>query len=147
MRFLLDANLPRSAAPVADRAGDVAVHGRDVGLGDAPDDVIAADATANGLVLVTRDLDFAHVRLNAPAEHAGIVVLRWSEHAPAAEVCGVFKLLLARREVVERLAGHLAVVDEARVRVRPPLDRSCEDASTWLGNSSRRLERTLAHGT
>jgi predicted nuclease of predicted toxin-antitoxin system len=122
MRFLLDANLPRSAVSVAARAGDEAVHVRDVGLGDAPDDVIAAYATEHGRVLVTRDLDFADVRRYAPAEHAGIVVLRLSEHAVVAEICGVFELLLAHREVVERLAGHLAVVDEARVRVRPPLD-------------------------
>lgn len=84
MRFLLDANLPRSAVSVAVRAGDEAVHVRDVDLGDAPDDVNAAYARAQGLVLVTRDLDFADVRIYAPAEHAGIVVPRRSEHAVAA---------------------------------------------------------------
>lgn len=84
--------------------------------------MIAAYARAHVLVLATRDLDFADVRIYAPAEHAGIVVLRLIQHAVVAEICGVFELLLARREVVERLAGHLAVVDGTRVRVRPSLD-------------------------
>lgn len=44
MRFLLDANLPRSATSVAKQAGDEAVHVSEVGLGDAPDHVIATYA-------------------------------------------------------------------------------------------------------
>ena len=41
MRFLVDANLPRSLADAARAAGDEATHVRDVGLGDASDDAIA----------------------------------------------------------------------------------------------------------
>jgi predicted nuclease of predicted toxin-antitoxin system len=122
MRFLLDANLPRSATSVAKQAGDEAAHVSEVGLADAPDHVIATYARTHGLVLVTRDLDFADVGVYPPTAHAGIVVLQLSEHAIAAEICRVFGLLLAQREVVERLAGHLAVVEGARVRVRPPLE-------------------------
>lgn len=107
---------------VAAYTGDEVVHVCDVGLGDAPDDVIAAYANAAGVVLVTRDLDFADIRVYPPADHAGIVVLRLSEHAVASEIRAVFERFLAQREVVGRLAGHLAVVDGDRVRVRPALD-------------------------
>lgn len=122
MRFLLDANLPRSAAAAAVANGDEALHVRDIGLGDATDEQIAAHAPAHALVLVTRDLDFADVRTYPPAGSPGIVVLRMPEHAIASEIAAVLGRFVARRDIVERLAGRLAVVDREQVRVRPPLE-------------------------
>ena len=62
MRFLVDANLPRSAVAALTRDGHTAEHVRDVGLGNAPDHLIAAHARNVGACLITRDLDFADVR-------------------------------------------------------------------------------------
>ena len=41
MRFLLDASLPRSAAPMLRQLGHEAADVRDIGMGRATDDVIA----------------------------------------------------------------------------------------------------------
>lgn len=108
---------------VARRAGDEAVHANDVGLGAATDEAVASHAKAHGLTLVTRDLDFSDVRAYPPADYPGLVVLRLSEHLVAEEICSVFALLLAQRDLVEHLAGRLAILEDGRVRVRPPLEQ------------------------
>jgi predicted nuclease of predicted toxin-antitoxin system len=75
MRFLVDANMPRSAAVRLQQMGHDAVDVRDIGLGGATDDVIAAHARHDKRALVTRDFDFADIRNYPPADYAGIVVL------------------------------------------------------------------------
>jgi len=62
MHFLLDANMPRSAAAAVQRVGYEVVDVRDVGLGGADDAQIAAYAKEHDLVLITRDSDFSDVR-------------------------------------------------------------------------------------
>jgi predicted nuclease of predicted toxin-antitoxin system len=59
MRFLLDANMPRSAIDTFVRFGHEVELVRDVGLAAAPDKQVAAHALKTGAVLVSRDLDFA----------------------------------------------------------------------------------------
>ena len=46
MRFLLDANMPRSTLALLARLGHTGEHARDIGLGQAPDAQIAARAAA-----------------------------------------------------------------------------------------------------
>ena len=76
MRFLIDANLPRSAAASLQEMGHDAVDVRNVGMRSATDNVIAAHARRNQQVLVTRDFDFADIRNYPPSDYAGIVVLQ-----------------------------------------------------------------------
>lgn len=65
MKFLVDAQLPPALCLwLAERAGD-AVHVADVLEGETPDLTIAAYATAECRVLVTKDDDFA-LRHSAP---------------------------------------------------------------------------------
>jgi hypothetical protein len=52
MHFLIDASLPRSAGTVLRQLGHEATDVRDAGMGDVPDDIIAAYARNNHLVLV-----------------------------------------------------------------------------------------------
>jgi predicted nuclease of predicted toxin-antitoxin system len=54
MLFLLDANMPRSAAGTVQRLGHDAVDVRDVGLGGAEDAQIAAYAKEHRFALITR---------------------------------------------------------------------------------------------
>ena len=121
MRFLLDANLPRSAMEAVNKSGHEAEFAKDVGLGTAPDVQIAARVRQPGAVLITRDLDFSDVRQYPPEEYAGIVVLRLPDHYTAAEIAAVLVRFLAEPHFVEKLPGRLAIVDENRVRFRPPL--------------------------
>jgi predicted nuclease of predicted toxin-antitoxin system len=123
MRFLLDANLPRSAVAAVEKCGHTVEFARDSGLGTAPDDVIAERARATHAVLVTRDLDFADVRRYPPAEYSGIVILRLPDDAMAKDIAAVLARFLADTEVVDQLPRRLATVDETRVRFRPTLEQ------------------------
>jgi predicted nuclease of predicted toxin-antitoxin system len=118
MRFLIDANLPRSTGPMLLRYGHEAIHVRDVGLG--PDDAeIARHAQENGLALVTRDFDFSDIRNYPPQAYAGLVVLKLPDDAVASVVVSTFEAFLSQRELLERLPGRLAIVEGWRVRFRP----------------------------
>lgn len=121
MQFLLDANMPRSALAVFARFEHEAVLARDIGLGSASDDDIAAHARSTGSVLLTRDLDFADIRRYPPEEHNGIVVLRLPDSTVAAEIALVLQRFLTEPTFVGALPGRLAVVELDRARFRPPL--------------------------
>jgi predicted nuclease of predicted toxin-antitoxin system len=121
MRFLIDANLPRSIIELIARLGHEPEFARDIGLADAPDRNIAARAQATGAVLLTRDLDFADVRNYPPSEYNGIVVFRLAEDAVAKDIVRIAEVFLRESAFVEALAGRLAIVEPARVRFRPPL--------------------------
>lgn len=66
MRFLIDANMPRSAAELLKRYNHEAVDVRDIGMGAAADSDIAIYAQQKGLAVVTRDFDFADIRNYPP---------------------------------------------------------------------------------
>lgn len=121
MRFLLDANMPRSAAVVIRDLGHEATDVRDIGLGASDDSHIAAHARSGGLTLVTRDFDFADVRNYPPEGFAGIVVLQLPEDATAARVADALKSFLAQAHLLHQLPGRLAIVGTWRVRFWPAL--------------------------
>jgi len=55
MRFLIDANMPRSAAELLKRYSHEALDVREIGMGGAADSDISEYAQQNGLAIVTRD--------------------------------------------------------------------------------------------
>lgn len=120
MKFLLDANMPRSALTALCSFGHSADHVRDIGLGDATDDRIAASAVATTATLVSRDLDFADVRRFPPQDTQGILVLRLPDDTLADEVASVIVRFL-RTSMVTHLPGHLVILERDRVRFRPAL--------------------------
>jgi predicted nuclease of predicted toxin-antitoxin system len=119
MRFLLDANMPRSVVTVISSAGHEAEFAKDVGLGVAPDSRIAHYAMSTRSVLLTRDLDFANVMVYPPEQHAGIVVLRVADDMVAADIALVVKGFLERLTALGDLAGRLVILEKDRFRVRP----------------------------
>jgi predicted nuclease of predicted toxin-antitoxin system len=121
MRFLIDANMPRSTAELLKRYGHEATDVRDIGMGGAADSEIATYAQGNRLALVTRDFDFADVRNYPPAQYAGILVLELPEDAVATFVLRVLESFVANNELVQALPGRLAIVQPTRVRLRPPI--------------------------
>jgi len=121
MRFLLDANMPRSAAGAVQRLGHEAVDVREIGLGGAEDKQIAAYAKEHDLALITRDFDFSDIRNYPPAEFAGIIVLELPDDAVAATVVKVMESFLSQPQLLSQLAGRLAIVQSWRVRFRPAL--------------------------
>lgn len=87
-------------------------------LADAPDERIASHARSNGLVLMTRDVDFADVRRFPPSDYQGIVVVSAPEHATASMIAGLVSEFLSSTELLARLPGRLAIVEFGRVRLR-----------------------------
>ncbi|HET6568211.1 MAG TPA: DUF5615 family PIN-like protein [Rhodothermales bacterium] len=121
MRFLVDANLPRSTIAAFTRAGHEAIHVNDVGLKEAPDELIAQRAREIQAAIVTRDLDFADIRRYPPADYPGIVVMRLPDDTVATDIVQILEQFLGRAEIIDNLPAHLAIVGARQVRFRPAL--------------------------
>ena len=118
MKFLVDEDLPRSAAPLLLELGFDAMDVRDVGLRGFSDDKIAAYAKANGLCLLTADGGFANIRQFPPDDYHRLVVL---DLPPCATIPVILRLLrefFTRSDIVRDLPGKLAIVAFGRVRLR-----------------------------
>ena len=121
MQFLIDASLPRAVAPLFTAHGHQAVDVRDIGLRRATDPEIAAHAQAHRWALVSADFDFADIRIYPPSNYHGRVVIDRPEGATVAEVIQLVGSFLRQNELIANLAGRLIIVDERRIRIRPPL--------------------------
>lgn len=118
MRFLLDADLPRSAAETIHRHGHEVVDVRDVGLRDAEDQDIAAYARRESLCLLTGDYDFSDIRNYPPEQYAGIVVLNIPAKTTSLYINQLLATFLAQTELLPQIPGKLAIVEPGRVRLR-----------------------------
>lgn len=121
MRFLVDANLPRSIVALIAGLGHDVEFVRDIGLGAAPDAEVIKHAKAGRAALITRDMDFADVRRYPPAQYSGLVVLRVADSLTAVQMVRVVEQFLREPRFVAQLSGRLAILEVDRVRFRPPL--------------------------
>lgn len=122
MRFLIDADLPRSTKELLQRHGHEAVDVRDIGLGSAADSHIAQYAQDNTLCLLTGDFDFSDIRTYPPARYHGLVILNVPPNATAPSILSLLEGFLIQPQVVRNLAGKLAIVEPGRVRIRHPVE-------------------------
>ena len=76
MRFLVDAQLPPALARWLSTAGHPSEHVADIGLAAAPDTVIWEYAARSSAVIVTKDQDFAVLRIVSDAPSPSVVWLR-----------------------------------------------------------------------
>lgn len=121
MRFLVDANMPRSVMALLENFGHDTEFARDIGLGHVPDSVIASQARVLKAAIITRDLDFADIRNYPPHEYDGIIVLRMPDDAVASAIVHLLERFLEQTELVAQIPSHLVIVEPDRVRFRPPL--------------------------
>lgn len=119
MRFLIDADLPRTTKKLIETFGHDPIDVRDIGLGDADDAVLANKAKTERSCLLTGDFGFADVRNYPPAEYAGLVVFELPNDATAAIILKIIQGLLEQEELLAKLSGRLAIVSAGRVRLRP----------------------------
>ena len=118
MRRLLDMNLPQSLARSLRSAGHDAVHARELGLRDASDYEVFARAIQEARTVVTCDLDFGDIVRLAAERGTGVVLLRLRS-AGISHMSQ--RLVSALAETEQPLAsGALVLVEDARVRIRPP---------------------------
>jgi predicted nuclease of predicted toxin-antitoxin system len=118
-RFLLDEDMPRSAAEVLRRAGHVAEHVVEAGFRSRPDPDVFRYAQENRAVLITADLDFADVREYPLGSHAGIIVVRMSKRLSIVERNEELVRAIAQLRD-ENLDGLLIIVQMHRTRIRRP---------------------------
>ena len=119
MRFLLDADLPRSSAIVLRELGHDVSDVRDIGLGSASDDDIFRHAQAERRIIVTADLDFADVRAYPPGTHPGIVVFRLPDHFKTAGINHAIRIAIPQLERVD-IHQALVIVELGAIRIRRP---------------------------
>jgi predicted nuclease of predicted toxin-antitoxin system len=120
LRFVIDADLPRTAKGLLVRYGHEAIDVRDVGLASARDSTIAGFAQAQNACLLTGDWGFADIRNYPPHRYGGIVVLELPRDATAQFISRLIEALLQQADILPLLPGRLAVVEPGRVRLRPP---------------------------
>ena len=118
MRFLVDADLPRAVAALLQSLGHDAVDVRDVGMGAARDEEVAAYARKQQRCLLTGDFGFADIRDYPPKDYAGMAVLVLPESATRASILRLVSTFAAQHEVLESLPGKLAIIDAGRIRLR-----------------------------
>lgn len=121
MRFLIDANLPRSIVALITGLGHEVEFARDIGLGAAADADVVEHARIRGAALITRDMDFGDVRRYPPERYSGLVVLRLPDSFTAVEITRVVEQFLREAAFLAQLSGRLAIVEADRVRFRPAL--------------------------
>ena len=117
MRIKLDENMPASLMALLQSAGHDAATVVEEKLSGEVDSVVIRAAASEGRLLITFDRDFLDIREYPPGSHAGIVVFRLEDQRwPVLEAA-------ARRVIdsgiLDRLRQGLAIVDDARIRIRP----------------------------
>src|SRR4051812_40790767 len=85
-----------------------AMHVREVKLGGATDETIAAFAQSEKLAVLTGDFDFSDIRNYPPAQYAGIVVLAIPQTAGSAFIHRMTHEFLDSN-VVESIVGKLVI--------------------------------------
>lgn len=106
---------------VLKEAGWVARHWQEVGVPNAPDEVLLAWARQNKAVILTRDLDFAKLLFQTGKLGPSVVLLRVRDDLDRNQQTRICALLHQALEHLDR--GALLVIDEHRARLRTlPID-------------------------
>jgi predicted nuclease of predicted toxin-antitoxin system len=116
MRLLIDMNMSPDLCARFRAAGHEAVHWSTIGAANAPDKAIVDYAKAQGLVVLTHDLDFGAILAATRAEGPSVVQIR-TEDAMSDRFVALVSATLTRFEI-ELSTGALVIVDESRSRVR-----------------------------
>ena len=73
---------------------------------------------ASGRIILTKDRDFGELIVRGRLQVAGIVLLELDRLINAAEADAVTAFIAAG---LEKISGHLVVIEPSRVRIRPLL--------------------------
>ncbi len=120
MRFVVDADLPCKSVHLLRQYGHDAEDVRDIGMGAATDEEIAAYSRTHQSCLMTGDFGFADVRRYPPEAYSGIVVYHLPYSIHARTILQLMEGFISQPQLLQRLPGRLAIVEFGRVRFRPP---------------------------
>jgi len=116
MRFLIDMPLSPLLAEWLQTEGHEAIHAVHMGLGQAPDKEIIAQARKDNRIIVTADLDYARLLALAGSSSPGIILLRGGNYSDK-EMLGLIKRALMTISS-DQLLDSIVVVDKKSVRRR-----------------------------
>ncbi|MCD5409405.1 MAG: DUF5615 family PIN-like protein [Methanocellales archaeon] len=115
LKFLLDADMPRSSAEVIRSAGYDIEDVRDIGMGAAKDREIIEYALKNERIIVTRDADFGEI-LRYP-KHPGGIIFRLPYTFRVEELNKILKEFLNSVEE-DKIRNAIIIVEVGRYRKR-----------------------------
>ena len=116
MKFKFDENLPSDLGALLRREGHDAHSVFDEGLRGAADPSIAKVCRVEQRILITLDLDFAHIRNYPPHDYCGIIVLRLTRQDRDTVLAIIPRVLELLR--TEPISQRLWIVDDHRTRIR-----------------------------
>jgi len=117
VKFLLDQNVSPALVGLLADADHLAEHVRDMGMREAPDDVVLAAARDADAVLISSDTDFGELLARSNAKGPSVILLRRQEGRRASKIAS---LIVANLQAVadDLASGAIVVLDDDRVRIR-----------------------------
>lgn len=117
IRFLIDADLPRSLVTALRQEGYPSEDIRDLGLGGAPDEVVFHYAVRNGFALISTDKGFTNLLQFPLGSHHGILVARIPRQSRARTKV---RLLLRWIPLLEKddVEGNIVIIKAKGIRIR-----------------------------
>lgn len=123
MKFLLNMNVPRELGKHLKAVGHECRHAGDIGLAQASDAAIAAQARKDREAIVTHDLDYGNLLAFSGEDAPSVIIIRLSNTHPD----NVARRFAAAWPEIEKplSEGAIVVLQDATVRLRRlPIERS-----------------------
>jgi len=117
MKFLLDADIPRSSASVIRKLRHKVLDVRDINLGAAADEEIIKYAKENNLILITKDVEFANILRYPMGSHAGVIVLRLPFDFTSQQINLTLRDFI-KSVKIEKLTNSTTIVEIGKYRIR-----------------------------
>ena len=114
MKFLIDADLPKSLKKILEEHGHQAVDVRDV-LGPATDEQVYEYTSRNRLILTTRDLGFGETYTKRGGH--GLILVRLPYHFTAKKINKIFNAFIKDVKPEEPINA-IVVLERNRYRIR-----------------------------
>ncbi|MBS3052056.1 MAG: DUF5615 family PIN-like protein [Candidatus Aenigmarchaeota archaeon] len=115
MRFIIDADLPRSLKKTIESHNHECFDVRDLGL--HTDEEILEYAKKNELIVVTRDLGFGNMVEYPIKENIGLIIFRLPYHFTSAKITSILNEFLKSIDT-KLLIKSLIVIELERYRIR-----------------------------
>ena len=117
MKFLVDNALSPALAILLNDAGHDAIHVRDIGLGQADDNVIFDRAAGDARIVVSADTDFGTILSARSVSTPSVIQFRGpGSRRPDALARAILTNLAQVKESLE--AGSIVTFEPTRVRIR-----------------------------
>ncbi len=117
MKFLLDENLPRSAALQLKKLGIDAEHSSNVGLRGSSDKQIAEYSKRQKAILITKDLEFGSLIFYSKDAHQGVLVVRLPNYFRSDKIIEHLTTFLTQFKYSD-LMSKVTVLELGRYRMR-----------------------------